>query len=146
MIIVAGLDDIGSGTLACVDPKPAVRSEHWQTISHRATLFQAASPDILPAASQAVGGKFDFALIDGDHSTEGVVRDIRGVVPLLEEKSYLLFHDAYFHEVAAGIAIALRDFEDSLRDCGFMSTEKTLDPMPGIFWGGLRLLRYSRGA
>ena len=86
MIIVAGLDDIGSGTLACVDPKPAVRSEHWQTISHRATLFQAASPDILPAASQAVGGKFDFALIDGDHSTEGVVRDIRGVVPLLEEE------------------------------------------------------------
>jgi FkbM family methyltransferase len=144
LIITAALDDLGEGRLACVDPNAQIQPEHWRSISHRATLFQAPSPDVLPQASSAVGGKFDFALIDGDHSTEGVVRDIVGVLPHLESNAYLLFHDAHNAEVIEGIERALRQPANGLTDCGLLSTEKTEDATPGVFWGGLRLLRFAR--
>lgn len=146
LIITAALDDLGEGRLACVDPEPKVLPEHWATIAHRATLFAAPSPAILPEASRAVGGKFDFALIDGDHSTEGVLRDIEGTFPLLEDHAYLLFHDAHNAETAEGIDRAARNPKNGLVDAGILSTEKTPDAVPGVFWGGLRLLRFTRPA
>jgi FkbM family methyltransferase len=146
LIIAAALDDLGDGRLACVDPNAQIQPEHWQSIAHRATLFQAPSPDVLPQASLAVGGKFDFALIDGDHSTEGVIRDIQGVIPHLENEAYLLFHDAHNSEVIEGINRCLREPANSLTDCGVLSREKTPDAAPGIFWGGLRLLRFCRNS
>ena len=106
--------------------------------------FRHPLPTSFPQASSAVGGKFDFALIDGDHSTEGVVRDIQGVLPHLESNAYLLFHDAHNAEVIEGIERALREPANGLTDCGLLSTEKTLDATPGVFWGGLRLLRFAR--
>ena len=144
LIITAALDDLGQGKLACVDPDPKVRPEHWSTIAHRATLFAAPSPDILPEAARAVGGKFDFALIDGDHRTEGVLRDIEGTLPLLEDHAYLLFHDAHNADTAAGIDQAVSNPKNGLTDAGMLSTEKTADAVPGVFWGGLRLLRFVR--
>jgi predicted O-methyltransferase YrrM len=144
MIITAALDDLGQGRLACVDPNAQVSTEHWQSIAHRATLFQGPSPDVLPQASQTVGGKFDFALIDGDHSTEGVIRDIRGTLPHLENQAYLLLHDAHNADVIEGIDQCVRDPANGLTDCGLLSTEKTADAAPGIFWGGSRLLRFTR--
>lgn len=144
MITVAALDDLGAGSLSCVDPNPLVKPEHWRAIAHRATLFQAPSPGILPIVTRAAGGKFDFALIDGDHSTAGVVRDTEGVLPHLENKAYLLFHDAYNSEVAEGIAIALRGPKNCLVNCGMVSTERTVDSEHGVLWGGLQLLRVSR--
>jgi FkbM family methyltransferase len=144
LIITAALDDLGQGKLACVDPEPKVRPEHWNMIAHRATLFAAPSPDILPEAARAVGGKFDFALIDGDHRTEGVLRDIMGTLPHLEDQAYLLFHDAHNADTAAGIDRAVRNPENGLTDAGMLSTEKTADSAPGVFWGGLRLLRFLR--
>ena len=146
LIITAALDDLGDGRLACVDPEPKVLPEHWATIAHRATLFAATSPAILPEASRTVGGKFDFALIDGDHSTEGVMRDIEGTLPLLEDHAYLLFHDAHNAETAEGIDRAVRNPKNGLIDAGILSTEKTPDAVPGVFWGGLRLLRFTRPA
>ena len=143
LIIVAALDDAGDGILVCVDPNAKVKPEHWKEIAHRAILFQASSPEILPEASRAVGGKFDFTLIDGDHTTEGVVRDIAGVLPHLESPAYLLLHDAHNQEVSEGIRTALGDAGNCLTDCGLISTEKTADASTGADWGGLRLLRFS---
>jgi predicted O-methyltransferase YrrM len=142
LIIAAALDDSGDGILACVDPNAQIKPEHWKEIAHRAILFQKPSPEILPDASRAVGGKFDFALIDGDHSTEGVVRDISGVLPLLESPAYLLLHDAHNQEVISGIRTVLAHPENRLTYCGPISTEKTVDSSPGVAWGGLRLLRF----
>lgn len=144
LIITAALDDLGQGKLACVDPEPKIRPEHWRTIAHRATLFAAPSPAILPEAARAVGGKFDFALIDGDHTTEGVLRDIEGTLPLLEDRAYLLFHDAHNSDTAEGIDRAVRNPQNGLADAGMLSTEKTPDAAAGVFWGGLRLLRFTR--
>jgi predicted O-methyltransferase YrrM len=142
LIIVAALDDSREGILACVDPNAEIKAEHWKEIAHRAILFQAPSPEILQDASRAVGGQFDFALIDGDHSAQGVVRDIAGVLPLLESPAYLLFHDAYNQEVIKGIRAVLAQPENCLTDCGLISTEKTVDASSAVAWGGLQLLRF----
>ena len=144
LIIAAALDDLGTGRLACVDPNAQIQPEHWRLIAHRASLFHAPSPEVLPQASQAAGGKFDFALIDGDHSTAGVIGDIEGVLPHLADDAYLLLHDAHNAEVREGIERCLRKTALGLTDAGLLSTEKTPDSAPGVFWGGLRLLRCTR--
>ncbi len=144
-IIVAALDDIGEGTLACVDPNPLVAPEHWRQVAHRATLHAGGSPDVLPAARQAAGGPFDFALIDGDHEVEGVIRDVEGVLPLLSDTAYLLFHDAHFSPVREGIDRMLARHGRRLTDCGMLSAEQTPDgENPGVSWGGLRMVKFCR--
>jgi len=142
MIIVAALDENGSGKLACVDPKPEIKPEHWQTVQHRARLFEASSPQILASAANALGGLFDFALIDGDHSREGVIRDVEGTLPLLARSACLLFHDVHHEPVASGIKEVLRKHPNQLVDCGLLSVQRTPDPSPAVFWGGLQMLRF----
>jgi predicted O-methyltransferase YrrM len=148
LVIGAALDDVGSGTLVCVDPAPQVAPEHWALVSHRATLFAEPSPDVLPRAMAVAGGPFDFALIDGDHQYAGVVRDVEGVLPLLADEAHLLFHDAHYFEVTDAIDRMLAVHADALSDCGMLSTERTPEGRSvggrEIVWGGLRLLRYHR--
>jgi predicted O-methyltransferase YrrM len=145
LVIIAALDDIGQGTLSCIDINPSISTEHWQEISHRTALFKGASPDIIPVVAQNAREFFDFVLIDGDHSTEAVTRDIEGVLPYLDYGAYLLFHDAHHQEAAAAISAALAKHADVLTDCGIVSTQRTPDPTPGVYWGGLRLLRFHKG-
>jgi SAM-dependent methyltransferase/predicted O-methyltransferase YrrM len=150
LIISAALDDIGAGYLVCVDPTPMVAPQHWQQLSHHATLLASASPEVLPQAVQAAGGRFDFALIDGDHELLGVIKDIEGVLPLLEDNAHLVLHDAHYYQVANAIDQMLQKYSDCLIDCGMISTEQTLeenavDGHP-VIWGGLRMLRYRRAA
>ena len=144
MIIVSALDDLGSGRLACVDPQPQIEPAHWNEIAHRATLFSAPSPAVLAQATASLGGKIDFALVDGDHSTAAVIRDLQGLLPYLADDACLLLHDAHNAEVIAGVHEVLSDPANGLRDCGLVSTEKTPDPVPGVFWGGLRMLRFRK--
>jgi len=143
MIIVAALDDVGAGTLACVDPSPAATPEDWAKVAHRATMFAGGSPEVLPEAREAAGGPFDFALIDGDHLSDGVTRDIEGVLPLLAPHAVMLFHDAHNAGVRDGIDRALRKHSRTLTDCGMTSVEETRDPQPGVSWGGLRMVKSS---
>jgi SAM-dependent methyltransferase/predicted O-methyltransferase YrrM len=148
LIIGAALDDLGGGTLVCVDPQPVVAPEHWAQIAHRATMIAGASPDILPQTVAAAGGPFDFALIDGDHEFPGVVRDIEGVLDVLAPTAYLLFHDANYYEVARAIDEMLCRHADRLVDCGMLSVQQTPEDRfvngHRVVWGGLRLLRYHR--
>ena len=44
----------------------------------------------------------------------------------------------------ARIEHCLRENAKHLTDAGLLSTEKTPDAVPGVFWGGLRLLRFTR--
>jgi predicted O-methyltransferase YrrM len=142
LIIVAALDDLCAGTLACIDPNPVIAPEHRQAMSHRATLLAAPSPAAVPEAARAVEGKFHFVFIDGDHTTDGVFRDIEGVLAYLEVDAHLLFHDAHNAEVAEGIRLAVQRYRNSLIDCGMISTEKNRQPGASVAWGGLRLLRF----
>jgi len=146
MIISAALDDVGSGNLVCVDPVPQVAPDNWAQIEHRATMLAGPSPAILDQATAAAGGRFDFALIDGDHSYDGVIADIEGTLPLMADDAHILFHDAHYFEVAEALVETLTRHPDVLIDCGMISTEQTQDPASGgerpVIWGGLRMLRY----
>lgn len=149
VITVAALDDIGQeARLACVDPNPRVEPHTLERIKHRATLVEGFSPDALKDATELLGGRFDFAMIDGDHSLEGVIRDLEGVLPHLEPGAYLLMHDAHYYEVADGIA-QVCERHAGLIDCGLLSRESTpdlggaVDPTgKPVVWGGMQLLRW----
>lgn len=146
MITVAALDDIGSGRLVCVDPEPQVSPEVWAGIEHRATLLQGTSPEILPEAQRTAGGPFELALIDGDHSHAGVVRDVTAVMGVLADGSHMLMHDAHYEEVRDGIDEVLRTHSGSLLDCGMLSSASTPDANADtVEWGGMRILRMAVG-
>jgi glycosyltransferase involved in cell wall biosynthesis/predicted O-methyltransferase YrrM len=148
LIIGAALDDIGAGHLVCVDFDPQIAPEHWQQLVHHATLLKGTSPDILGQALEAAGGKFDFALIDGDHELPGVIRDIEGVLPLLEDEAYIMFHDAHYYQVSQGIDQMLFKYKDRLTDCGIISVEQTpenrVENGHPVIWGGLRMVRHNK--
>jgi hypothetical protein len=126
-----------------IDPEPQMHPEHWQRISHRATIVTGTSPDALPAAESAAGGRFDFVLIDGDHTRDGVLRDATGVMRHVADGAYILCHDGF----NAGVACGLRDFVAAQRgrvlDCGLLTREVTFlaEGAEQVRWGGLHLLR-----
>jgi predicted O-methyltransferase YrrM len=150
LIISAALDDIGAGHLVCVDFDPQIATEHWQQLVHHTTLLKGTSPDILGQALDAAGGKFNFVLIDADHELPGVIRDIEGVLPLLEDEAYMIFHDAHYYQVSQGIDQMLVKYKNRLSDCGMLSVERTpegrVENGQPVIWGGLRMLRQRRSA
>jgi hypothetical protein len=147
LIIAAALDDLGDGTLSCVDLAPQIDPEDWRAMAHRATLFSApSSPGVFHEMAEKAGGRFDFALIDGDHSTAGALRDINGMLGVLEDSATIVLHDAHNDEVAQAIRLAVENRESGLIDCGMISTEKSFDAAQGVYWGGMRMLRFSRRA
>ena len=145
LVVNAALDALNSQTpLICVDPEWNVAPEDWQKIEHRATFIEGYSPAILPKAEEAAGGKFDFVLIDGDHSYEGVLRDARGVMPHLAPNAYLLFHDSFFTNVARGLNQFANENANHLVDFGSLTREVTVEAHEekgAIQWGGLRLMQ-----
>jgi predicted O-methyltransferase YrrM len=144
-IICGAMDDTGFGQLACVDPTPLVDPELWSQISHRCRMYEGLSPAILPQAARESGAPFDFAWIDGNHTYECLRADIAGVLPLLADNAYLLFHDAHYSGVKRAIDEAIAA-TPALTDCGLMSVEPTVLEENGqsTTWAGMRLLRFQR--
>ncbi len=143
LVMTAALDDNGGGEIVCVDPDPRLAPETSEAVKHRAKIVAEASPDALAEAMKIAGGSFEFALIDGDHSRAGVVRDIEATLPTLADEAHLLFHDAHFGEVRDAIDDAITRHPGVLIDAGVISRGHTTDEN-GVSWGGLRLLRYHR--
>lgn len=150
VIVCAAMDDTGFGQLVCVDPNPRLTDETWQQICHRARVVTGPSPDVLPQAAAMISEKFDFAMIDGDHSYEGVVKDIEGALPLLANRAYLLFHDCHYFEIEEAINFALKKYPTQLSDFGLISVQKNPQDQfvngKQVIWGGLRLLKFQRNA
>jgi predicted O-methyltransferase YrrM len=148
-IICSAMDDNGFGRLICVDPHPRIPEQLWEEISHRSTLVQGPSPEVLSEARKAVSDDFDFALIDGDHTYDGVLRDIEGTMGVLVSGAHMLFHDCHYYEVREAIDEAVSRHSNQLVDCGVLSVtenpaedgEQEADSKQ-VIWGGLRLLRY----
>jgi hypothetical protein len=61
----------------------------------------------------AAGRTLDFALVDGDHSFEGVIGDLRGLLDSpCTTRSVILVHDSMNEEIRAGIeSSGLQDYE-----------------------------------
>ncbi len=144
LIVTAAMDALNiPSKLVCVDPNPRISPEHWEKLKHRTTVVEGFSPDILQKAEQTAGGLFDFVLIDGDHSYEGLMRDAVGVLPFVSNGAYILFHDSFFSEVKNGLDDFVKEYADQVVDFGAMTREVTLqktDAEP-ILWGGLRMLQ-----
>lgn len=148
LVVNAAMDALGSdGRIVCVDPEPKIAPENWQKIEHRASLITGYSPDALPQAMAAAGGPFDFVLIDGDHTYNGVVRDANGVLPYVADGAYLLFHDSFFPDVARGIQDFTRQHARQLVDFGSLTREVTFQESAQgepVRWGGLRMMQVRR--
>ncbi len=144
-ITCAALDDVGAGRLIAVDPNPLVSPALWASLAHRAEMIRGSSPGSLPEAAARAGGLFDFVFIDGDHTRQGVIRDIEGVLTVAATGAHLLFHDSHYWEVRDAIDDCVARWPDRLLDAGTLSAAST-EPIPGpgetsARWGGFRLLR-----
>jgi hypothetical protein len=78
------------------------------------------------------------------HGGSGALRDINGMLGVLEDSATIVLHDAHNDEVAQAIRLAVENRESGLIDCGMISTEKSFDAAHGVYWGGMRMLRFSR--
>ncbi|MGB0385259.1 MAG: class I SAM-dependent methyltransferase [Ardenticatenaceae bacterium] len=147
LIVTAAMNALNSsGKLVCVDPNPRISPEHWEKLKHRSTVVEGFSPDVLQKAQQIAGGPFDFVLIDGDHSYEGLMRDAVGVLPFVSNGAYILFHDSFFSEVRRGLDDFVKQHADQVVDFGAMTREITLheaETKP-VQWGGLRMVQVRR--
>jgi predicted O-methyltransferase YrrM len=145
LIVCAAMDSLHSdGMLVCVDPEPRVSAENWERLKHRTALVKGYSPQALTEARSLAGSPFDLALIDGDHTAAGVERDAAAALPLLAAGGYMLFHDSFYSDVAAGIDRFVGSRGDQLIDLGPMTREVTGEPRENggvTTWGGLRLVQ-----
>lgn len=73
--------------LLTVDPDPWVQREVWPTLCCEKDSTLAGYYE------QTIPAYFDLAFIDGDHEEEAVMRDIRSVLPLLDEDGLIVLHD-----------------------------------------------------
>ena len=145
LITCAALDSLGaSGKMFCVDIERQVDPKYWDKVKHRADLILGASPGILPDVALKAGGTFDFALVDGDHRYESVIRDAEGVAPYISPGGYVLFHDSYNEGVGQAIEDFVQRHSEDFHDLGFITRETTRGTSPDglpAHWGGLRLVQ-----
>ena len=121
-IIHAALADLGRGRLVALDPEPALTYPP-EGLRDFVTFLTGPSPAALGQARDLAGGPFDFVLLDGDHSEEGVRRDLEGLAAVTRPGALVLAHDAYCPSVAAGIEAALRA-GSGYSDAGVVSTTR----------------------
>lgn len=76
----------------------------------RARIFKAYSADI---AEKTVDKSLDFVFIDGDHSYEGCLSDIRLWLPKIKPGGFISGHD-YDHPKLPGVKKAVDEFFDDI--------------------------------
>jgi predicted O-methyltransferase YrrM len=91
LIAAAALDDVGAGTVTCVDPDPNLAPENWQKIGHRTALVHGTGIGALADARVRSGAAFDFAFID---CTETTVPDWNGLLSVISDGALILVHAA----------------------------------------------------
>jgi hypothetical protein len=111
------------------------------------TLHIGDNHELLPRVLGEIAGEgrnVDLALIDGDHSTEGVRRDIEDLLGSgALRRSVLLIHDTMNEHVRAGVqSVAYEQYPDVTYvdlDCvpGYLMREGVA---PNELWGGLGLI------
>jgi hypothetical protein len=93
-----------------------------------------------------------MALVDGDHSFEGTLRDLQGVLPHCANGAYILCHDCFYPTVAQAIDQFVTAQGGQLADLGPLTrdTSPWADADGNVSrehpaqWGGLRVLQVRR--
>lgn len=129
--------------MVLVDPEPQITPEDWAQLEPRAILIEGCSPEVLERAAQVAGGAFDLVLVDGDHSTEGLLRDLEGLKAVVAVGAYLACHDAYHPAVRAALEQFMRRERRHYLDLGLLTHESPLEG-EAVGWGGIRLLQRYR--
>ena len=107
-----------------------------------ATFHEGDSKVTVPAALAELDDDVAFALVDGDHGTEGVRADLEALLgsPRVRE-TVILAHDAFNPGVRAGVESVLGHEKLTYADLDFVPGRLT---MTGFFadqmWGGFALL------
>lgn len=130
VIIAGALRDLGRGRLIGVDPEPQPVFDYAATLGDVAELLTGPSPRALPEAARRAGGPFEWVFVDGDHSYEGVIADLKGLVDVTASGAVILCHDAYFKPVRTAIDDALAAGLPYL-DAGMVCTTES----PGLEYG-----------
>lgn len=148
-ILVRAMDDINRGHLYSVDPAPRIAPELLHSLEHRMSIVTGHCPEVVADLRAEAEAGFDLALIDGDRTYEGITRDIRGILPYLADMAYMLFHDAYHHEVRLAIDDCIGENTEQLQDCGIICRASVQDDgnfgqEKAVYWGGIRLVAFSR--
>ena len=103
-IVCAALDALELPTrMALADPEPRVDAQLLVHLERRATLVRGYSPAAIKDAAAAAGGSFDFVLIDGDHTYQGTLNDLEGVLPYCLAGAYILCHDCFYPTVEQAV-------------------------------------------
>jgi predicted O-methyltransferase YrrM len=130
-IVAAALDDVGGGTLVCVDPAPRVSDTDWTRIAHRVTLLSGDLADVVDEVRAVAGGFVDLAFVAAERAEVG--RALEATSRLLGEGAYLLLQGALDADGARAVdALVARGRR--FVDCGALSAARDA--------GALRLLRH----
>lgn len=149
-VIASALRGLGRGRLVSVDPNCLAEHRITPQLKERLApwvdFIDGYAPYVLPEAEKLAEGKFNFVLIDGDHSFEACARDLAGVIPHLMPGAFLFLHDAHFGGIQEAVKDAL--LELPLVDRGSLIRERneTLSHISykghPSYYGGLRLLQF----
>jgi hypothetical protein len=130
-----------------VDIDPGVR-DRCKPLSN-VTVMIGNSPDIIPGLidrMNAQHGGWDFALVDGDHTTAGVRKDLNALIacrPL--RRAYVTMHDSFNPECRKGILQAEWD-RPWVQTVEVDFTMGSIMPQPHVYggmWGGIALAELS---
>jgi predicted O-methyltransferase YrrM len=138
-IIASAMEDNGIGKIVGLDPDVEPFRPAPSELFGRYQLVQGFSPQDVPRAIEALGGKPDFVFIDALHTHDAVFADFNAVLPFLAPGSHVLFHDTY-HQ---GIDTAIREVmaaNPGFVDCGILTRNPEIR-LP-VLYQGLRLLRF----
>lgn len=138
-IITNAMQENGIGQLMGIDPYPEAFRASDKELHQRYKLVRGYSPDKTADAVEYLGGKVDFVLIDGLHTHDAVLADLRGVLPHLSIGSHILLHDTYHAGINQAVERVLQEVPE-MKDCGFVTRNPMLTEV--VAYQGLRLLQY----
>jgi len=101
------------------------------------------SKDILPKLIKEIqdkGENLEFALIDGDHSTEGVAADIKNLIAYKPKNSFhILLHDSFNPKCRKGMKIVDYNINKHVHyvELDFISGVFAPDNLKREMWGGI---------
>lgn len=133
--------------MVLIDPNPKIDPQYWARLQPYALLIQDASPRALDKLPPESRGRVDLALVDGDHSFDGVLKDARAVLRVMRSGGYICFHDAFYSDVRKAIDQFVDECGGQVTDFGCFTREyvsQKVDEGRTEHWGGLRLLFVNR--
>ena len=138
-LMSCALEDVGRGSLVALDPYPESVLD-FTRFGDRFSLIRGRSPEDVPRAVAALGGRVDLCFLDGDHSYSAVRKDLEAIDRHMADESYILMHDATYPAVQRATDEFLAERAPRIVDCGLVCPSVTADG-----WSGLRLLRVIEG-